>query len=156
MKNEHKLAGSIVLGACAVGLAILSTTNCDAACQAARGDVTSASPVSSQTSVTIPPIDFVTGLGTDSDALLIDLRTPEEYVQGRLFGATLIDFYSEDFDAQLAALDRNATYYIYCNSGNRSGQTLQKMRELGFTTVYDLGGGIQAWQAENLPVVTEG
>jgi len=48
---------------------------------------------------------------------------------------------------QIASLDKNATYAVYCHSGNRSGAALEQMAAAGFTHLYDLAGGLTAWQA---------
>jgi phage shock protein E len=52
---------------------------------------------------------------------------------------------------QIAALDKNATYAVYCRSGNRSGTALEQMTAAGFTHVYDLAGGIGTWQSMGGP-----
>jgi rhodanese-related sulfurtransferase len=65
----------------------------------------------------------------------------------------MIDFYSPDFADQLAELDPEASYLLYCRSGNRSGRTTEIMADLGFTDVADVDGGILAWTAAGLPVV---
>ncbi len=78
--------------------------------------------------------------------VVIDVRTPEEYAEGRLFSdAILINFYDSDFKEQLDLLDKNQSYLIHCHSGARSGNTLSIMKELGFAKVYDLIGGKNAW-----------
>lgn len=73
---------------------------------------------------------------------ILDVRTQEEYDEGHLPDATLIDFYSTDFEEKLSTLDRNKTYLVYCRSGNRSGQTMNMMKEAGFLQVYNLSGGV--------------
>lgn len=78
--------------------------------------------------------------------ILIDIRTPEEFADAHIAGAMNIDFYAPDFQQHIAQLDRTVPYAIYCRSGNRTGETLRMMRELGFTYVYDLAGGILAWE----------
>lgn len=83
---------------------------------------------------------------------LLDIRTAEEYATGHLAGSRLVDFYSPDFAAQVGALDATARYVVYCRSGNRSAQALALMEQLGFTSVVDIAGGIQAWAADGLPV----
>ena len=88
-----------------------------------------------------------------SDLVILDVRTPEEFAEGHLEGAVMIDFYDLDFADQLAELDPDVPYLLYCRSGNRSGQTLALMEELGFTDVADVDGGINQWQAAGLPVV---
>ncbi len=87
------------------------------------------------------------------DVIVLDVRTPEEFEEARLDGAIMIDFYDDDFADQLAGLDRDATYVLYCRSGNRSGQTTSIMADLGFTDVADVDGGIIAWQDAGLPIV---
>ncbi len=89
------------------------------------------------------------------ERMLIDIRTPEEFAEGHLKGATNIDFYQEDFPARIAALDRDAPYAIYCRSGNRTGQTAALMRSLGFTDVVELEHGILAWEAEGRATCTD-
>ncbi len=89
-----------------------------------------------------------------ADLVILDVRTPEEFAEGHLEGATMLDFYEADFAAQLAELDPDKPYLLYCRSGNRSGQTLEMMRDLGFTDVADVDGGILAWAGGGHPIVT--
>ncbi len=90
-----------------------------------------------------------------ADLVILDVRTPEEFAEGHVEGAVLLDFYREDFAEQLAALDPDVSYVLYCRSGNRSGQTRALMSDLGFTDVEDVEGGIVNWQTAGLPVVTD-
>jgi rhodanese-related sulfurtransferase len=90
-----------------------------------------------------------------ADLVVLDVRTPEEFAAGHLDGAVQVDFYDEDFTEQLAALDPDVPYLVYCQSGNRSGQTLGIMDELGFSSAVDVDGGIVAWQGAGLPVTTD-
>ncbi|MCU0445767.1 MAG: rhodanese-like domain-containing protein [Microscillaceae bacterium] len=83
---------------------------------------------------------------------LIDVRKPEEYAEGHLKNAQNIDYYAEDFKARLAQLNKNKPIYLYCRSGGRSGKTATMLREMGFSNVYDLQGGITQWKNEKLPV----
>jgi rhodanese-related sulfurtransferase len=87
-------------------------------------------------------------------AVVLDIRTPEEYERGQISGAKNIDFYSDNFESELTKLDRSAKYKIYCNSGNRSATTLNMMREMGFNDVVELQGGIQAWKSGGNPTCT--
>jgi len=88
----------------------------------------------------------------NADFELLDVRTPEEYQSGKIAGAIDIDFYASDFQQQLGRLDRDKQYLIYCHTGNRSGQTLTIMQNLGFMHVEDIGGGIAAWAQQGLPI----
>lgn len=83
---------------------------------------------------------------------VLDVRTPDEFAEGHLENASMIDFYDADFADQLAELDPNQPYLLYCRSGNRSGQTLAIMKELGFTDVSEIDGGTNAWSAAGLPL----
>lgn len=86
------------------------------------------------------------------DVEVLDVRTPEEYAEGHIEGATLIDFYEPDFADRIAELDQEQEYVVYCRSGNRSGQATALMAEQGFSAVNDVDGGIVAWEAAGLPV----
>lgn len=92
-------------------------------------------------------------LTADPSIRIIDVRTPEEFAEGHIERAELFDFNAGGFSEQIAELDRGATYFVYCRSGNRSGQATAIMAELGFTHVYDLDGGIVSWLAAGAPTV---
>ncbi len=87
------------------------------------------------------------------DLVILDVRTPEEFAQGHLDGAMMIDFYDEDFAQQIAQLDPDVPYLVYCASGARSGQASLLMDALNFTNVADIDGGITSWDAAGLPIV---
>ncbi len=85
--------------------------------------------------------------------VVLDVRTPEEFASGHLAGAVGLDFYATTFADDLAALDREVPYLLYCRSGNRSGEAREMMRSLGFAEVHEIAGGINAWVEAGLPVV---
>ncbi len=85
--------------------------------------------------------------------VLLDVRTPGEFAEGFIEGAQLIDFQSGNFENEIAALDKNATYAVYCRSGNRSGQAVKVMHDAGFHNVYNLNGGVIDWTNAGLPLV---
>ena len=87
------------------------------------------------------------------DFVILDVRTAEEFADGRLENAINLDIYSETFRDELDLMDKSKTYLIYCRSGNRSGQALDIMEELDFREVYNMMGGILEWEAEGLPTV---
>lgn len=86
-----------------------------------------------------------------ADLVILDIRTAEEFAAGHLAGAINIDYYASDFEDQLADLNLDVPYVMYCNSGNRSSNALPVMDSLGFQEVYELDGGIQAWFGAGLP-----
>ena len=87
------------------------------------------------------------------DVIVIDVRTPEEFASGHLEGAVNIDVQSPDFEAQLAQLDPAGSYFVYCRSGNRSGQAIDRMTALGFTDLTNGGSVESASAATGIPVV---
>ena len=87
-----------------------------------------------------------------TDFIILDIRTPEEFNSGRVAGSVNIDFYESSFASELDKLDKDKTYFVYCNSGNRSGSAMGTMRDLGFVDVYDLDGGIQAWYSSGFNI----
>jgi rhodanese-related sulfurtransferase len=93
-------------------------------------------------------------LAASPSTVVLDVRTPAEFAQGHLDRAQMIDFRSTDFDTRIAALDKSATYAVYCHSGNRSGQALERMKTAGFPYVADLSGGITAWTSAGHAVTT--
>lgn len=84
---------------------------------------------------------------------LIDVRTPEEFSEGHIENAKNINIMGDDFDAQVAALDKTKPVMVYCKSGGRSAKASARLKELGFTTITDLEGGITNWNSENKPTV---
>lgn len=102
---------------------------------------------------TVSPSSAAEAIDSNADAIVLDIRTPEEFEEGIIEGAVNIDFYEADFAEQLDGLDKNADYVVYCRSGNRSGQAMPTFRELGFTSVIEIDGGISGWYQEGLPVL---
>lgn len=92
--------------------------------------------------------DFKTKLASTSNPQLIDVRTPEEFSRGTLEGAVNINFRAADFDTQLNTLDKSKPVFIFCQSGGRSGKTYKKMKNMGFSEVYDMVGGYGAWSKQ--------
>ena len=90
----------------------------------------------------------------EARVITLDVRTPGEYMGGFIQGAQNIDFQSGNFENEIASLDKNATYAVYCRSGNRSGQAVKVMHDAGFHNVYNLNGGVIDWANAGLPLVT--
>ena len=88
----------------------------------------------------------------DDSVVILDIRTPGEFSQGHIKGAMNIDYMAGDFATKLAALDRDKTYVMHCQSGNRSGRSLSQFRELGFQKVLHIDAGFAGWQKAGQPV----
>ncbi|MFN4763407.1 rhodanese-like domain-containing protein [Gillisia sp. Q332] len=88
-------------------------------------------------------------LAEDKDAVIIDVRTREEFESGYLKNAQLIDIMQpQSFMDAVKKLDKNKNYYMYCRSGNRSGQSCQILDSQGFKNTYNLQGGMLEWNGE--------
>ena len=80
------------------------------------------------------------------NAVLLDVRTAEEYKSGHIPGARQIDVQkTDDFKRQIESLDKNKIYLLYCRSGKRSNAAKMLMNTMGFTKLYDLEGGFAKW-----------
>ncbi|HSP30296.1 MAG TPA: rhodanese-like domain-containing protein [Ilumatobacteraceae bacterium] len=130
-------------------------------------DVADSAPTGDAADAAADDATVITGISTISvdeaaaiadnppaNLVVLDVRTPEEFAEGHLDGAVLVDFYDADFAEQLATLDTDVPYLVYCRSGNRSGQAMGVMEQLGFSSAADVDGGIVAWSAAGLPVTT--
>jgi phage shock protein E len=88
----------------------------------------------------LAPENFIEKLH-DKPGVIIDVRTLEEYVEGHLAMTDYhLDFLAGEIEKEMDNLDRNETYYLYCRTGNRSGQAMEIMRDAGFMNVYNIGG----------------
>lgn len=87
------------------------------------------------------PAGALTGVAAQAEGRVwIDVRTPAEVAAGALDGALHIDLQGPDFRQRIAELPRDDAYFVYCRTGNRSGQAAAIMAELGFTDVVNGGG----------------
>ena len=84
-----------------------------------------------------------------SASVILDVRTSEEFESGYIKGALNMDIRGgADFLASIEMLDRSKSYFVYCRSGARSGQACQLMSQMGFSAVYNLYGGVLAWEGD--------
>lgn len=95
----------------------------------------------------LDPEEFRTAIEHQSDGILIDCRKSQEVAQGMIPGAINIDYLAPDFWEQVEHLDPGRTYFVYCRSGRRSIRTCTLMQNGGFTQVFNLEGGLNAWIA---------
>jgi rhodanese-related sulfurtransferase len=91
-------------------------------------------------------------LRQQTNSVVLDVRTPKEFTAGHIPGAVNIDWNGADFQKKVSALDRSKTYLVQCAVGGRSAKAADKMMTLQFTNVYNLEGGIKAWEKAGKPV----
>jgi rhodanese-related sulfurtransferase len=84
---------------------------------------------------------------------LIDVRTPSEFEAGHIEAAQNMNFNGKDFQKQLETLDKLQDVFVYCAVGGRSSKASEMMKQLGFTKIHELQGGINAWKAAGKVVV---
>lgn len=93
--------------------------------------------------------EWVSQLNEDSNAVILDVRTDAEVAEGIIANAIHLDiFKGQEFIDAVEALDKDKNYYVYCRSGNRSGQACAIMEQLGFNNAYNLVGGILEWEGD--------
>ena len=100
--------------------------------------------------VALAPDDFKSTLASKPDAVLVDVRTPDEFSEGIIEGAINIDFKDPSFGEKINALDKSKPYFVYCLSGKRSGDAAKQMDSLGFKSIYLLKGGYKDWKNAGL------
>ena len=96
-------------------------------------------------------VEEFASVSTQKDVRLIDVRTPKEYAEGHLAGAENIDVKAADFAERIR--DIKGTVAVYCRGGRRSMTAAAQFVKQG-CTVYNLDGGILAWQKAGKPTTT--
>lgn len=93
--------------------------------------------------------DWVSQFEADENAVILDVRTEDEFNEGFIANAINIDIHrGQDFVNEIEALDKSKNYYVYCRSGMRSAKACEIMNQLGFENAYNLTGGILDWDGE--------
>jgi rhodanese-related sulfurtransferase len=84
----------------------------------------------------------------NANAVLIDVRTPEECAEGMIPGAKNINLMGPDFMEQVSQMDKDKEYFMICRSGGRSATACGAMAQNGFKNVYNLNGGMMFWDGD--------
>ena len=107
------------------------------------------SPNNADKMINLSETEWVKLHDESEESVIIDVRTDDEFSTGYIEGAVNIDFYmGNQFISEIDKLDKSKSYFIYCKSGARSGQTCELMKQKGFKKVYNLEGGILGWTGE--------
>ena len=88
-----------------------------------------------------------------NDAILVDVRTEDEYNSGYIENSLNIDYFSNEFSVNADKLDKTTPIILYCRSGKRSSMSANKISKLGFKEIYNLEGGILEWIEEGNVIV---
>jgi phage shock protein E len=89
---------------------------------------------------------------TNTNVVVLDVRTPREFESGHIKGATNINFNDKDFAKKIGALDKNKTYIIHCAAGGRSGKACEQIKTLDFKNMLHMNEGFNKWKEAGKPV----
>jgi rhodanese-related sulfurtransferase len=106
-----------------------------------------------QTKTVLTADEFEKEITTKKDIQILDVRTSGEFFGGHIKNALQADWNNKpEFERRLSFIDKNKPVYVYCLAGGRSAAAADKMRKAGYTNVYELSGGTNAWRAANKPL----
>ena len=91
-------------------------------------------------------------ISMETNAVLLDVRTPEEYKTGYLEGAVLLPLAGLESKISSKVSGKNTPIYIYCRSGRRAGTAVEKLKAMGYTDLHNLGGLKDAQAKLDLPI----
>ena len=144
MKNQFLL----------ITLSILVISSCASTATETQNKTETQSEVSSPEANIAKDISIEEYKGMISDnSIILDVRTPEEFAQGHLEGAVNINFFDENFIDQVSALNKSKALLIHCAAGGRSAKAMNSLKGKGFTKLYNMLGGYNAWISAGYPVV---
>jgi rhodanese-related sulfurtransferase len=90
----------------------------------------------------------------EAGVITLDVRTSGEFMTGHIENAINVDVEAMNFDSEIAKLDKSATYAVYCRSGRRSQLAVDRMKDAGFTNLFNLNAGVEDWVSAGFPLVT--
>ena len=82
------------------------------------------------------------------NVVVVDVRTPEEYLVGHIENAKQIDFYDSRFIDSISTLPKGATIVVYSRTGKRSTEAVAILASLGYSRTFNMLGGFLAWKNE--------
>ncbi len=143
MKNNKYLAIALLMGFATLFISCKSTTK--------NKKETATTEKTTGFIKDVPPAEFKKLIDTD-DVILLDVRTPKEVQQGHIKGSSSINFYSKDFVEKINLINKEKAICVYCRSGNRSSKAAKILQKNGFNRIYNLDGGVKAWDSASLPL----
>jgi rhodanese-related sulfurtransferase len=90
-------------------------------------------------------LELIKERSRDTNFIVLDVRTPEEFKSGHIEKAIMIDYKSADFQDKISKLDKKKSYLVYCRKGGRSAAAIKIMKDLNFNNLYHLYEGILVW-----------
>ncbi|MDO5546647.1 MAG: rhodanese-like domain-containing protein [Eubacteriales bacterium] len=97
----------------------------------------------------VSPDEAAAMMETETDCIILDVRTQAEYEQGHIPGAICVPNETIGTGEIPQLPDKGQLILVYCRSGNRSKQAAQKLADLGYTNIAEFGG-ILSWTGETV------
>ncbi|MDI9861137.1 MULTISPECIES: rhodanese-like domain-containing protein [Flectobacillus] len=98
----------------------------------------------------VSPHEFADIVKNNPDIQIIDVRTPQEWKEGKVTSAKCIDYFDPDILEKIESLDRDKPVLLYCATGGRSSEIAELLKEYGFKKIYNLRGGYKDLLKEGL------
>jgi len=97
----------------------------------------------------------VVQLMNNEDSILLDVRENNEYKEGHIVNSIHIPM--SEVKNRISELDKykNSQVIVSCRSGHRSSRTCALLKKSGFNNIFNLRGGIMAWESDKLPITTK-
>lgn len=89
------------------------------------------------------------------NAILVDVREDKEFAEGHIVDALHIPLGKLNDESKTLNKHRKKSIIAYCRTGHRSAAACARLRKQGFDSVYNLRGGVTAWQRDNLPLTRD-
>ena len=129
---------------------LLLCMSCQSDNKATASNSGKASPNETEFIRMLSPTEFLQVYKENPGSVMVDVRTPKEYVGGKLVPeAENVDYHADTFLEKILMYDRDTPIFVYCFSGGRSAKAVYKMKQLGFKKIYECEGGYQKWDREN-------
>lgn len=100
----------------------------------------------------IKPKEMYESIKNGDEAVILDVRTREEFDEGYIKGAINLPIDKLMDEIAKTVSDKQAKVYVYCHSGARSEAVVEYMVKLGYKNVFNMINGIAQWESENLPL----
>lgn len=81
----------------------------------------------------------------NTEKIILDVRTRDEFAEGHIPGAVLIDVNESDFKEKVNRLDKSKPVFVYCAAGIRSERAASILKDSGFEKIYHLEDGLKSW-----------
>ncbi len=118
----------------------------------ACGNATSGEENQGEKRINDVEVEEIKSLMASQPGIILDVRTEAEVAEGYIEGAQNIDITKGEFIKNASSIDKDKPVYVYCKMGGRSANASEKLAKSGYTKIYNMMGGFEAWKAAGYPV----